>query len=91
MKEIVNFVKTAGLNDQLPDGFKLVQEVDTQFGTTVAIFDRFVKYAPLLSEIDNEKLQDGLRNLKKSRKMTGWVNTLPLMQLLMYFDQYVDF
>lgn len=71
MKEIVNYVKSAGLNDHLPDGFKLVQEVDTRFGTTFDVVERFVKSAAVLSEIGSEKLQSSPNNLKKLSRTDG--------------------
>lgn len=45
MKRIVKHAKKNGWNSVMPDGYRLIQEIDTRFGTYYLVAERFLKSA----------------------------------------------
>lgn len=51
IKSIIATVKHANLNDQMPDGYLLIQEVPNRFGITFDVVQRFIKSASRLCQL----------------------------------------
>lgn len=60
IKDIVGTVKHKNLNSALPQGYAFLQEVETRFGTTINVVERFIKLAHILNDTDNESMKEKL-------------------------------
>ena len=66
VKALVSIFKHASLNDQLPPGYKLIQEVETRFGTTHDVVVRFLKSFNLVVDIIDHYHGDSAKKMKKN-------------------------
>lgn len=88
IKNIVATVKHASLNDEMPEGYALLQEVTTRFGTTFDVVERFIKSASRLKILILQNVEMLLKKLinnflffqQKKNRMTQCI-ILPSMQL----------
>ena len=55
VKKIVRIFKQANWNALLPEGYKLILEVETRFGTTFQVVQRFLKSSSHVEEIFSSK------------------------------------
>lgn len=70
IKEIVRYFKKSGLNNDLPEGFKLIQEVETRFSTTFLVAERFLKSYHLLEPIIEKSQSESIKKLWHSLQTT---------------------
>lgn len=78
VKTIVRIFKQGGWNSLLPDGHALIQEVETRFGTTHSVVQRFLKSADKVGEIiarkDSETATAAFRDLDRHYTVDGNVS-----------------
>lgn len=63
IKKIVSTVKHANFNEDLPEGYKLIQEVETRFGTTFDTVKRFIKSVSNLKSVLKTKSGDAAEKI----------------------------
>lgn len=65
VKSVVGTVKHASLNDEMPDGYALIQEVPTRFGTVYDVVERFLKSVSTLKQLVSTKAGDSAKKIDK--------------------------
>ncbi|KAI0559172.1 Ribonuclease H-like protein [Gracilaria domingensis] len=75
VKTIVRIFKQGNWNLSLPDGYALIQEVETRFGTTFAVVERFLKsskhVASIIASKDSESAKTAFDSLLTETKPNG--------------------
>lgn len=66
VKSIVSTVKHADFNQEMPDGYSLLQESPTRFGTTFDVVKRFLKSAEQLQLLISSKSGDSKDKISKN-------------------------
>ena len=64
-------MKSFESNVDIPDGYKLIKEVEKRFGTTHDVVESFMKTAPMLEKMDSDRIQTALSSLKTIRENDG--------------------
>ncbi len=78
MKRIIEDANRSGWNHLLPDGYKLIPESETRFGTFYVVAERFLKSAHFASNMLDSHLRSSARSsyvsLKKTSNIDGIIN-----------------
>jgi len=90
VKTIVRVFKHGSWNSLLPDGFALIQEVETRFGTTFSVVERFLKSARKVIAIIERKeslaAKDALQSLQMETNRNGDVSFPALEAIITSFE-----
>ena len=85
VKKIVRIFKQSNWNALLPEGYKLIQEVETRFGTTFQVVQRFLKSSSHVEEIisskDSVPAKNALESLGKIWSESGRI-TFPALEAI---------
>lgn len=77
IKNNVGTFKHANSFEELPDGYALIQEVPTRFGSTFDVTQRFIKSASRLTELVSAKTSDSSKKFNQLTQLnTNYKNCL---------------
>lgn len=86
VKTIVRVFKQGGWNSKMERGYALIQEVETRFGTTFSVVERFLKAAERVEAVIEDTVSEPARNafhgLLSERDLDGEVISYPALEAL---------
>ena len=86
VKRIVEDSKRFGWNKDLPSGYKLMQNVETRFGTVYLVCDRFLKSATkvwsILLRLNRDTARESFEALEKIDDSSGEIAGFPCLQAI---------
>ena len=90
MKRIIEVANRSRWNHLRPDGYKLIQESETRFGTFYLLAERFLKSAHFVSNMSASHLGSSARffyiSLKKTSNIDGTITGYPGIEAV--FDEF---